>query len=160
MRLTRLLTVLAPLAFAACLNGTEPNTFPNIPIENTTFATNLGVDLAASTKTSSGLYYRDITLGGGATVLATDSVKVYYQGAFPNGQLFDQRLAPLPPYELRLGKDAVIEGWDEGLVGMKVGGVRQLIIPPSLAYGSSGFGGIPPNAVLVFNVTLNAVAAP
>jgi FKBP-type peptidyl-prolyl cis-trans isomerase FkpA len=160
MRLTRSLLVLLPLAFAACLSGTEPLTYPNIPIENTTFASNLGVNLAASTKTASGLYFRDITVGAGATVVATDSVKVYYQGAFSNGNLFDQRLSPQAPFEVRLGKGAVIKGWDEGLVGMKVGGIRQLILPPSLAYGPTGYGSIPPNAVLVFNVTMNAVAAP
>ena len=157
MRLTRALSFLAPLAFVACLNGTEPDDFPNIPIESTTFATNLNVDLANSTKTSSGLYYREITVGPGKTVAAGDSVFVYYQGALSNGQLFDQKLSPAVPFSFILGSRYVIPGWDEGLVGMKVGGVRQLIVPPALAYGSSGYyPAIPPNAVLVFNVTMNA----
>jgi FKBP-type peptidyl-prolyl cis-trans isomerase len=156
MRPTRFLSVLAPLAFVACLNGTEPQSYPNIPIESTTFGTNLNVNLAASTKTASGLYYRDIAVGTGQTVLATDSVKVFYQGALSSGQIFGQNLGQAP-FEFRLGKGTVIQGWDEGLVGMKVNGTRQLIIPPSLAYGSSGRDIIPPNAVLVFNVTMSAV---
>jgi FKBP-type peptidyl-prolyl cis-trans isomerase FkpA len=159
MRLPRILSVLAPLAFAACLNGTEPQTYPNIPIESTTFGTNLNVNLAASTKTPSGLYYRDIAVGTGATVASNDSVKVFYQGALSNGQIFGQNLGQAP-FEFRLGKGTVIPGWDEGLVGMKVTGTRQLIIPPALAYGSSGRDVIPPNAVLVFNVTMSAVVAP
>jgi FKBP-type peptidyl-prolyl cis-trans isomerase len=159
MRLPRILSVFAPLAFVACLNGTEPQTYPLIPIENTTFASNLKVDLAASTKTASGLYYRDIVAGTGKTVAATDSVKVFYQGALTNGQIFDQNIGQAAA-GIRLGKGAVIKGWDEGLVGMKVTGTRQLIIPPSLAYGSAGaYPAIPPNAVLVFNVTVSEVVA-
>ncbi|HEV7992008.1 MAG TPA: FKBP-type peptidyl-prolyl cis-trans isomerase [Gemmatimonadaceae bacterium] len=155
MRLSRALSLLAPLAFAACLSGTDPVTFQNIPIESTTFSSNLNVNLAASTKLPSGMYYRDIIVGTGKTVATGDSIAVYYQGAFTNGQLFDQRLSPSPAFEFKLGANRVIPGWDEGLVGTKVGGVRQLIIPPSLAYGSSGSGPIPPYAVLVFNVTIS-----
>lgn len=160
MRLFRVLSVFAPLAFVACLNGTDPQTFPNIPIESTTFASNLNVNLANSTRTSSGLYYRDIAVGTGKTVASGDTVKVYYQGALSNGQLFDQRLSPSPTFDFKLGSGYVIPGWDEGLVGMKVGGTRQLIIPPALAYGSSGYLDIPPYAVLVFNITMSAAKAP
>ena len=156
MRFSRVLSVLAPLAFAACLNGTEPTTYPNIPIENTTFAPALNVNLAASTKTSSGLYYRDITVGTGKTAASGDSVFVRYSGAFNNGQVFDDRTPVEPSFDFKLGTGYVIPGWDEGIVGMKVGGVRQLIVPPTLAYGSSGFLSIPPNAVLVFNIVLSA----
>jgi FKBP-type peptidyl-prolyl cis-trans isomerase FkpA len=158
MRLSRALSVLAPLAFVACLSGTDPIVYQNIPIESTTFASNLNVNLTASTKTASGLYYRDIVAGTGKTVAATDSVFVFYQGAFSNGQIFDQLLSA-PAFGFVLGANRVIPGWDEGLVGMKVGGVRQLIIPPSLAYGSAGSGPIPPYAVLVFNVTMNNAKA-
>jgi len=156
MRFSRALSLLAPLAFAACLNGTEPDSYPNIPIESTTFASNLNVNLAASTKTPSGLYYRDVTAGTGKTVATGDSVRVYYQGALASGQLFDQRASPQSTFDFKLGTAFVIPGWDEGLVGMKVGGTRQLIIPPALAYGPSGYASIPPNAVLVFNITMSA----
>ena len=118
-----------------------------MPIESTTFAPSLGVNLSASTKTASGLYYRDIRVGTGATLAAGQNVNVRYVGSFVNGTTFDA--GPIP---FQLGVGRVIKGWDEGLVGMKVGGSRQLIIPPSLAYGATGSGPIPPNTVLVFTV--------
>ncbi len=118
-----------------------------MPIETTTFAPALGVNLAASTKTASGLYYRDISVGAGATLAANQNVNVRYVGSFVNGSTFDAGTIPF-----KLGVGQVIKGWDEGLIGMKVGGKRQLIIPPSLAYGASGLGSIPPNTVLVFTV--------
>ncbi|HEU4723310.1 MAG TPA: FKBP-type peptidyl-prolyl cis-trans isomerase, partial [Gemmatimonadaceae bacterium] len=96
--------------------------------------------------------------GTGATATSTSRVSVYYAGYFPDGTLFDSRSSPSSPFgPFQLGANAVIKGWEEGLVGMKAGGTRQLIIPPSLAYGASGYGAIPPNAVLVFNVQLVAV---
>jgi len=156
MRLSRALSVLAPLALAACLSGTEPESYPNIPIENTTFAQSLNVDLAASTKTSTGLYYRDLSVGTGKTVASGDSVYVRYSGAFPTGQVFDQRTPAQPTFDFKLGTGFVIPGWDEGIVGMKVGGSRQLIIPPALAYGPTGYLSIPPNAVLVFNINMSS----
>ena len=157
MRYRRLLTALLPLAFTACLSGAETITYPNIPIESTTFAAALNVDLAASTKTSTGLYYRELTVGNGATATASSRVSVYYGAFFANGQQFDGLVSPSAPYSFTLGTQTVIKGWEEGLVGMKVGGVRQLIVPPALAYGSSGFQAVPPNAVLVFTVTLAGV---
>jgi len=157
MRFRSLIVALLPLTFAACLNGTEVTTYPNIPIENTVFATSLGVNLAASTKTASGLYYRDITVGTGATATQGKSAGVYYVGYLSSGQVFDQLVTPATPFSFSIGTTNIIQGWNEGVAGMKVGGVRQLIIPPALAYGSSGYGGIPPNAVLVFNITLMSV---
>jgi FKBP-type peptidyl-prolyl cis-trans isomerase len=159
MRPFRALSFLAPLAFVACLSGTEPNDYPNIPIESTTFASNLNVNLANSTKTSTGLYYRDVAVGTGNAVATGDTVYVYYQGALSNGQLFDQVVSG-DPFVFKLGDTHLIAGWNEGLVGMKVGGARQLIIPPKLAYGAAGsYPAIPPNAVLVFNIVLNKSAA-
>jgi FKBP-type peptidyl-prolyl cis-trans isomerase len=144
MRFRHLVLALFPLAFAAC-GGSEE--ISGLPIESTTFAPSLGVNLAASQKTASGLYYRDIRVGTGATLAAGQNVNVRYVGSFVNGTTFDQGTIPF-----QLGVGRVIKGWDEGLVGMKVGGSRQLIIPPSLAYGASGSGPIPPNTVLVFTV--------
>lgn len=157
MRYRHLLTALLPLAFTACLSGAETITYPNIPIESTTFAASLNVDLAASTKTATGLYYRDITVGTGTAATASSRVSVWYNAYFTNGQQFDAIVSPSTPFPFTLGTGYVIKGWDEGIVGMKVGGVRQLIIPPALAYGSSGYLSVPPNAVLVFNVTLAGV---
>jgi FKBP-type peptidyl-prolyl cis-trans isomerase FkpA len=161
MRLRRLSAVLLPLAFAACLEGTDTGTnpYPNIPIEQTTFAAGLNVNLTQSTKTASGLYYRDATVGTGATATATSKISVYYSAYFANGQKFDEIISPSNPLVRTLGltPPELIKGWEEGIVGMKVGGTRQLIIPPELAYGSSGYLSVPPNAVLVFNVTLVAL---
>jgi FKBP-type peptidyl-prolyl cis-trans isomerase len=106
-----------------------------VPIEQTTFAPSLGVNLAQSTKLPSGLYYRDITLGTGATVAMGQTVGMRYAGAFVGGDVFDSNPAPKAIFSFRLGAGQVIQGWDLGLPGMKVGGRRQLIIPPELAYG-------------------------
>ena len=161
MRLRRLTVALLPLAFAACLEGTDfsANPYPNIPIEQTTFAAALNVNLAQSTKTSTGLYYRDVTVGTGATATGTSRIGVYYVGYFPNGQKFDERASPSAPLVESLGQTPAkfIKGWEEGIVGMKVGGTRQLIVPPELAYGSAGYLAIPPNQVLVFTVILDSV---
>jgi FKBP-type peptidyl-prolyl cis-trans isomerase len=75
-----------------------------------------------------------------------------YVGSFADGKVFDSNPAPKPVFSFRLGSGQVIPGWDEGLVGMKVGGKRQLVIPPQLAYGPNDYGPIPGNSVLVFTV--------
>ena len=160
MRFRSLAVALFPLAFTACLEGSDASTnaTPNIPIEQTTFAAALNVDLAASTKTSTGLYIRDLTVGPGAAATITSTVSVYYEGFLANGGRFDFRLSPSQPIQFTNGTGAVIAGWEEGIVGMKVGGKRQLIIPPSLAYGPYGrLPIIPQNAVLVFTVELVSI---
>ena len=123
-----------------------------MPIESTTFAPALGVDLAASTKTPSGLYYRDVAVGTGPALAPGQNVSMRYVGSFADGKVFDSNPAPKPLFSFRLGSGQVIAGWDEGLVGMKVGGRRQLIIPPTLGYGPKDYGPIPGNSVLVFTV--------
>jgi peptidylprolyl isomerase len=160
MRLRQLSAALLSLAFTACLSGSDYNssiTAPNIPIEQTTFASTLNVDLSQSTKTTSGMYVRDLTVGTGAVATSTSSVNVYYEGFLATGFRFDYKLSPSDPYAVKLGTKSVIDGWEEGLVGMKVGGKRQLIIPPELCYGPYGYGAIPSNAVLVFNIELVSV---
>lgn len=144
------LLALMPLLVGACAGDSTTGPAPAVPIENTTFASSLGVNLSASTKTASGLYYRDITVGTGADLTAGKTVGANYQLYFTNGTLFQ---ASSTPFSFKLGAGQVIKGWDEGLVGMKVGGVRQLVVPPTLAYGSADYNGIPGNSVLVFNVT-------
>lgn len=123
-------------------------------IEDTTFAAGLGVNLAASIKTASGLYYRDITVGNGATAIAGHTIAVHYTGALANGTIFDANGTNATPFSFVLGQGQVIAGWDEGVVGMQVGGSRQLILPPALGYGASGSGPIPGNAILVFTVIM------
>lgn len=105
--------------------------------------------------TSSGLVYEDITPGSGATAEAGQQVSVHYTGWLTNGQKFDSSKDRNQPFEFKLGGGNVIKGWDEGVQGMLIGGVRKLTIPPQLGYGARGAGGvIPPNATLVFEVEL------
>jgi FKBP-type peptidyl-prolyl cis-trans isomerase len=107
----------------------------------------------------SGLKYSDTTVGTGALATAGHKVSVHYTGwLYNNGQKgakFDSSLDRGQPFSFGLGAHQVIQGWDEGVAGMKVGGKRTLIIPPELAYGARGAGGvIPPNATLMFDVEL------
>src|SRR5439155_9397638 len=89
----------------------------------------------AGTKTASGLQYWDIKVGTGPTAAAGQKVKVEYTGWLTNGKKFDSSVGTGHPFEFSLGAGQVIKGWDEGVAGMKVGGKRQLRIPPDLGYG-------------------------
>jgi FKBP-type peptidyl-prolyl cis-trans isomerase len=110
-------------------------------------------------KTDSGLQYWDIKVGTGATAQVGSPVKVHYTGWLTTGKKFDSSVDAHQPFDFTIGKGDVIKGWDEGVTGMKVGGKRQLRIPPELAYGASGTPGgpIPPNATLIFDIQLLAV---
>jgi FKBP-type peptidyl-prolyl cis-trans isomerase len=109
--------------------------------------------------TSSGLQYWDLKEGTGATASAGKSVSVHYTGWLAkDGKKFDSSVDRGQPFMFQLGAGQVIKGWDEGVSGMKVGGKRQLRIPPELGYGARGAGGvIPPNATLIFDVELLAI---
>ena len=101
------------------------------------------------------LKIEDMVVGDGAEAKAGDTLKVHYTGWLEDGTKFDSSLDRNEPIEFVLGKGNVIAGWDQGLLGMKVGGKRRLIIPPDLAYGASGAGDlIPANAALIFEVEL------
>jgi peptidylprolyl isomerase len=105
--------------------------------------------------TPSGLQYIDLVEGTGATPAAGQTVFVHYTGTLQDGTKFDSSRDRNRPFSFTLGAGRVIRGWDEGISTMKVGGRRQLIIPPDLGYGARGAGGvIPPNATLVFDVEL------
>jgi FKBP-type peptidyl-prolyl cis-trans isomerase FkpA len=109
----------------------------------------------AKTTTASGLVYEDIKQGEGDPATAGKTVSVHYTGWLTNGTKFDSSKDRGQPFEFPLGGGRVIKGWDEGVQGMKVGGVRKLTIPPGLGYGARGAGRvIPPDATLVFEVEL------
>lgn len=108
--------------------------------------------------TTSGVDYWDIKKGSGPVAVAGKQVSVQYTGWLADGKEFDSSLDVGDPIQFKLGSGTVIKGWDEGIAGMKVGGKRQLRIPPALGYGSRGFPPtIPPNATLIFDVELVAV---
>jgi FKBP-type peptidyl-prolyl cis-trans isomerase FkpA len=107
--------------------------------------------------TASGLVFRSLQDGQGASPVATDKVKVHYRGTFPDGKEFDSSFKRNQPIDFPL--NAVIPCWTEGVQLMKVGGKAKLTCPPAIAYGSRGAGGvIPPNATLQFEVELIAIA--
>lgn len=107
-------------------------------------------------KTASGLEYIEAEAGTGTQAEAGKTVSVHYTGKFQDGKVFDSSVSRGEPIRFQLGRGQVIEGWDQGIALMKVGGKAQLIIPPELASGERGAGGgvIPPNATLIFDVEL------
>jgi FKBP-type peptidyl-prolyl cis-trans isomerase len=130
----------------------KPSQAPHPP--NTNAPTKVTGD---GVKTPSGLQYWDIKVGTGQEAKKGDHVKVHYTGWLTSGKKFDSSVGG-KPFEFRIGNGDVIKGWEEGVVGMKIGGKRQLRIPPDLAYGNSGYpGAIPPNATLIFDIQLVAV---
>lgn len=136
----RLIPILALIMVAAC-GGNE--TGPTV------------------TTTSAPYSQTDLVVGTGAIAASGSLVTVAYAGWLHDSSKPDAKGSPFDSsssFSFRLGAGAVIRGWDLGVIGMRVGGQRRLVIPPDLAYGSSGAGtAIPPNATLVFDVTLNSV---
>lgn len=148
---------IALLALASCSN--DEIFIPEI--DTTNFAASLGVDLAASIHTPSGLWYRDVTVGAGTLVPADTNkrVTVAYEGALRNGLEFDAGTFSFTT-DFAPAEQNAIEGMREGVEGMRIGGERQLILPPKLGYGAVAQSGIPANSILVFTVTLLNVTAP
>jgi FKBP-type peptidyl-prolyl cis-trans isomerase FkpA len=117
------------------------------------YAPELEVNLSEFERRSSGLYVEDVMVGDGPVARRTSRVWIHYVGWLPDGTVFDASLGG-DPYHTRLGGNEVIRGWNEGIVGMRRGGVRRLVVPPRLGYGSAGRGDVPPNATLVFRLEL------
>ena len=109
----------------------------------------------AMVTTATGLQYVDLVVGSGREAHTGETAMVHYTGKLTDGTQFDSSKDRNEPFSFRLGAGHVIKGWDEGVEGMKIGGIRKLVIPPQLGYGSRGAGSaIPPNATLIFEVEL------
>ena len=158
MRRKRIAFVAVGLAFLAAGCGSDGGSGPP-DITELTFAAELGVDLSQMTLTASGLYFQDLVVGEGAEAVAGQTVTVHYTGWLHDGTKFDSSVDLGEPFRFTLGASQVIQGWDEGVQGMREGGERKLVIPASLGYGASGHpAGIPGNATLVFDVELLEVS--
>lgn len=133
-----------------------PQNLPEPEFASTTLSTSptsMNGDESAALPTT--LTGKDILVGTGAEAVSGKTVSVHYVGMLPDGTVFDASKPRGQAFSFTLGSGQVIKGWDQGVAGMKVGGKRQLVIPPDLAYGSQGAGSvIPPNATLIFEVEL------
>ena len=118
-----------------------------------TSATDTPANSNNSAQAGSGLVVQDEAVGTGEVAQAGQLITVNYTGKLQDGTVFDTSIGRAP-FQFMLGAGQVIPGWDAGLVGMKVGGKRLLIIPPAMAYGAQGAGPIPPNSTLIFEVDL------
>ncbi len=151
MNTPKLCGIVLSLAFAVAAQTANHRTTP-ARVPNTNAPTKVTGD---GVKTESGLQYWDVKVGTGEEAKTGDKVKVHYTGWFTNGKKFDSSVDAHQPYTFTVGQGNVIKGWDEGVAGMKVGGKRQLRIPPELAYGEQGYKNIiPPNSTLIFDVQL------
>lgn len=137
-------------------------TNPNVgQPEALAYDSSLHVDLSMMVHTPSGLYWQDLVPGTGAEVVSGSVAVVDYTGWLADGSPFDSSKDGGKPFEFPVGKSRVIAGWDEGVLGMRVGGQRLLVIPPQLGYGARGAGGvIPGNATLIFLVEVRDVRRP
>lgn len=112
------------------------------------------LDELAATGTVAELRVFDATEGAGDEARRGDTVTVHYTGVLPDGTVFDSSVSRGEPFTFTIGGGQVIQGWEQGVAGMKVGGTRLLAIPPALGYGAAAVGPIPPNSTLIFQVEL------
>lgn len=132
----------ASTASVAPAPGADPE-----DVSRVAYDPSLGIHLDSMVHRASGLYVQDLVAGNGAVATLGRSIVVRYTGWLPNGKRFDSS-----EITVTLGSNKTIRGWEEGLLGMRVGGKRRLIIPPHLGYGPKGAGEIPPNSALVFEM--------
>lgn len=135
--MNRFLSAVVVFSMIGCGSGTEEPTPP--------------------TSGPSTLEVTDTVVGTGATAVSGDSISVHYIGAFLDGRVFESSYNVGRPYPFRLGAGQVIQGWDQGIPGMRIGGKRRLVIPAALAYGGQGNGPIPPNTPIQFEVELVSI---
>ena len=151
--LVRVLMLVVPLA-VSCSQERETAGAPRAKLSNGDFSPDLGVDLGRMSRQERGLLVEDLLVGSGAEAANGNRVTVHYTGWLPDGTKFDSSIDRDQPYVLDL-PGSVIDGWNVGLVGMRAGGRRRLIIPSHLGYGSQGNPpAIPPYATLVFEIEL------
>jgi FKBP-type peptidyl-prolyl cis-trans isomerase len=137
--------------------------FSSTSSENTTANSDTHAAVPANTKPKSNLpqatelKIEDLKVGDGQEVKSGDTVVMNYVGTLTDGTKFDSSYDRGTPFETKIGVGQVIEGWDKGVVGMKVGGKRRLTIPPSMGYGDQPAGSIPPNSTLIFEVELVSI---
>ena len=154
----QLLTILSMIVLAsACTKKTEEAKMdavatPPPASTQTTQTAGSGSSIAAVTMSAEMMV--DSVVGKGAEAVNGKSVTVHYTGKLTDGTKFDSSVDRKEPFSFTLGAGQVIKGWEQGIVGMKVGGKRKLTIPPALAYGSNAVGAIPANSTLVFDVEL------
>ena len=149
-----LLAAAIPFLTSACARTEQAEETTGQTAQLETTETPAGPEVATPT----GLKYQELKIGNGAEAVSGKTVEVHYIGRLENGTKFDASLDRGEPFSFRLGAGEVIEGWDQGVAGMKVGGKRKLIIPAELGYGDEGAGdAIPPGATLVFEVQLLGV---
>ena len=147
----------ALLAIAACADrGPDQSGLPPDYRVADRYAAALDVRLDSMTRRPTGVYVQDLVVGDGMRADSGDIARVHYTGWLASGVEFDSSRDGAP-LEFPLGYGRVIAGWDQGVVGMKVGGRRRLVIPPGLAYGAGGRGPIPGGSTLVFDVELLGV---
>lgn len=145
-----------PVLTIACLLAAAPQVRADIapPPAARTAAAPRAIELP------SGLRYLDLRVGTGAVVPRQAQVLVHYQGRLSDGTVIDDSRPRGQPARFRIGEGQLILGWEEGVPGMRVGGIRRLVIPPALGYGEGGSGRIPPHSTLVFDIELIATEPP
>lgn len=149
------MVALFAVAISACSDSATSTGTPSNPATET-YATSLNVNIATMTKKSDNLYYQDLAVGTGAEAITGRTLGMTYSGWLANGTPFDSNVGG-ENFVFSLGGGQVIAGWDQGIVGMKVGGRRRLVMGSALGYGTRGQGAIPPNATLVFIVELKTL---
>jgi len=114
----------------------------------------LGIVIAEMKKTDAGVLWQDDSVGVGDSLDVGMTAVVHYTGWLPDGTQFDTSREGGAPFAFKVGAGEVIDAWDDGVIGMRVGGRRKLVVPPALGYGSDPYGPLPGNAILVFEIEL------
>lgn len=143
--------VFGVLAFSALLAGCGGDSDPQV-IEEVTFAASLGVNLAAMDVLPSGVYTGDSTVGAGELVVDGSEIAITYTGWLTDGTQFDSS-----GFSMTVGVTNLVPGFTAGVLGMRVGGTRLVVIPPAQAYGQNEVGDIPPGSILVFEITVDSM---